>query len=316
MDMKVTIIGAGSMGCIIASKLAAGGAEVTLVDTYEAHVKAINENGLTIVSGSDESDVENVKLQAVGDFADVERGQDVVLFLVKGVTTSESAQKVAALIDPDAYVMSLQNGIGNVDLLLEHFPREKVLYGLMQFAGQLLEPGRVKANLSEKSCIYLGSALKEELPVMNEFGEALTSGGLKANIVPDVDGYVWAKLRSNINNVIFGLLRLSIGNMATQEGRIALLKMATDEVDAVAAAKGITYPPEKTSGGAVRTPSAAMMSHLPSTAQDMKNKRPTEIEFLNGAVYREGQKLGVPTPVNELLYRMVTIYQDTYDMQY
>ena len=226
-------------------------------------------------------------------------------------------ESAVCLADENTCVLSLQNGLGNVDVIKKYFAEEKIWYGLMEFAGHVIAPGHIGGNIGANACIYFGSYQKKITDRMRAFADIMTSGGLKANIKEDVDPYVWFKLRSNINNVVFGLLRLTIGHMAVQEGKNELLNLVVGEVDKVAKAKGIEYPEEKQKASAEgKKLSPARMTHIPSTAQDMKAKKITEVEFLNGAIYKEGQKLGIDTPYNELLYRMVKIYENTYDVQY
>lgn len=312
--MKFAIIGSGVMGSLIGAMLVKGGAEVWLVDPNEAITKAVQQNGLTItINGIDE----RIAINAVQTPAEVNGKMDVLLFLVKGYHTEAAAQSAQCLADNTTYVMTLQNGIGNVELLAKYYDKDKILYGILEFAGKMIEPGHVQGLIGKNSKVCFGSTRKVINEDMRRIASYFEKSSIKVVLREDIDSEVWIKLRNNSTNVVFGLLRLTMGQALGAEGTEAVLKMVRQEVIEVAKAKGIQFTEEELSVNQGKTPiNPELYAHLPSTAQDMKNKKMTEVEFINGAVYREGLKVGVPTPYNELLYKMITILENTYEMQY
>lgn len=312
--MKFAIIGAGVMGSLIGAMLKKAGAEVWLVDSNETIVKHIQINGLKI-SINDTDDI--IKIDAVQSPLEIEQKVDVIIFLVKGCYTEAAAQSAKCLVGDKTYIMTLQNGIGNVEILAKYYNMDQILYGVLEFAGKIIELGHIRGFIGKNSKICFGAAKKTINEDLKKMAELLGRSGVKVILREDIDSEVWIKLRNNSTNVIFGLLRLTMGQALTAAGTEELMQAVRAEVIAVAKARGIQFAEEQLSVNGGKTPiNPELYAHLPSTAQDMINKTKTEIEFINGAIYREGLRLGVPTPYNELLYKMVKIIENTYEMQF
>lgn len=312
--MRITIIGAGVMGSLIGAMLVKTGSKVWLVDKNEKITEAIQKNGLKVtVNGRDEQ----IQINAVQSTQEIKQKMDVIIFLVKGCHTEAAAESAQCLADENTYVMTLQNGIGNVDILTKYFDKDKILYGIIEFAGKMLAPGHVLGLIGENSKICFGSTTKKINEDMRKIEGLLKKSGIKVILREDIDSEVWIKLRNNSTNVVFGLLRLSMGQALSVEGTVEVMQMVRSEVLEVAKAKGIQFAEEDLSINKGKTPiNPELYAHLPSTAQDMKNKSITEVEFINGAIYKEGLKVGVSTPYNELLYKMIKVIEKTYEMQF
>ncbi len=312
--MRFAIMGAGVMGSLVGAMLVKAGAEVWLVDTNETVTKVIQKNGLKITVNDTE---ELIKINAVQAAAEINKKMDVILFLVKGCHTETAAKAAQCLADQNTYIMTLQNGIGNVELLAKYYNKNNILYGILEFAGKLIAVGHVQCLIGKNSKICFGSTLKILNDDIKKIAGFFEKSGIKVILREDIDSEVWIKLRNNSTNVIFGLLRLTMGQALAAEGTEEVMKMVRNEVIEVAKAKGITFSEEELSVNKGKTPiNPELYAHLPSTAQDMKNKHITEVEFINGAIYREGLKAGVATPYNELLYKMISIIEKTYEMQF
>jgi len=312
--MKVAIIGAGVMGSLIGAILHKAGAEVWLVDANETIVKHIQMNGLKI-SINDTEDI--VKINAVQSPSEIDQIMDVIIFLVKGCYTDVAAKSAKCLAGDKTYIMTLQNGIGNVEILARYYNMDQILYGILEFAGKMVELGHIRGFIGKNSKICFGSTKKVINNDLKKIADLLGRTGVKVILRDDIDSEVWIKLRNNSTNVVFGLLRLTMGQALAAAGTEELMLAVRNEVIAVGTAKGIQFTEDQLSINGGKTPiNTELYAHLPSTAQDMKNKAKTEIEFINGAIYKEGLVLGVPTPYNELLYKMVKIMEDTYEMQF
>ncbi|MBP2627883.1 MAG: putative 2-dehydropantoate 2-reductase [Firmicutes bacterium] len=312
--MRFAIIGSGVMGSLLGGMLVKAGAEVWLVDQNETIIKAIQKNGLKItVNDTDEL----IKINAVQAPEEIGKKMDVIIFIVKGYHTESAAQSAQCLADKNTYVMTLQNGIGNVDILAKYYEEDKIIYGILEFAGKMIGLGHVQGLIGKNSKICFGSTLKIINDDMKKIAGSFEKSNIKVILREDIDSEVWIKLRNNSTNVIFGLLRLTMGQALLAKGTEELMKMVRNEVIQVAKAKGIKFTEEELSVNSGKTPiNPELYSHLPSTAQDMKNRKMTEVEFINGAIYREGLKVGVATPYNELLYKMISIIENTYEMQF
>jgi len=312
--MKFAIIGSGVMGSLVGAMLVKAGAEVWLVDRNETITQALQQNGLKItIQDKDEL----IPINAVQAPEKINGKMDVILFLVKGYHTEAAAKSAQCLADKNTYIMTLQNGIGNVDIVAKYYDRNKILYGILEFAGKMISLGHVQGFIGKNSKICFGSTQKIINDDMKKIAGFFEKNKIKVILQDDIDSEVWIKLRNNSTNVIFGLLRLTMGQALLADGTEELMKLVRGEVIQVAKAKGIRFTEEELRVNGGKTPiNPELYSHLPSTAQDMKNQRMTEVEFINGAIYKEGLKVGVPTPYNELLYKMISIIENTYEMQY
>ncbi|WP_461205468.1 ketopantoate reductase family protein [Clostridium sp. DL1XJH146] len=312
--MKIAIIGAGVMGSLVGSMLKKSGTDVWLVDTDKQKVKAIQQDGLKITLNDK---VEDIKITAVNSATEINEKMDVIIFLVKGVYTDVAAKGAKCLADEKTYVMTLQNGIGNVDVLAKYYNKDKILYGILEFAGKLIEPGHIKSFVGENSKICFGSTTKTITEEMVNLKDLIEKSGLKVIISEDIDGEVWLKLKNNSVNVLFGLLRLPIGKGLSIDGTGELVHMVRNEVMEVAKANGIKFSDDFVNDKKqVSAISPELYEHIPSTAQDMKDGRITEVAYINGFIYKEGLRLGVPTPYNELIYKMVKVIEKSYKLQY
>jgi 2-dehydropantoate 2-reductase len=314
MAMKFAIVGAGVMGTLIGSFLVKAGAEVWLINRNEDITNAIQKNGLKVIVNEEE---ETIPIHSVKTPQEINQTMDVVIFLVKGCHTKEAAKSAKAIINQQTYIMTLQNGIGNVEILSQFFRKDRILYGILEFAGKMMKPGVVKAFISENSKICFGPVTKKVDKEMIAIAAYFERSPVKSFLLEDVEKEVWIKLRNNSTNILFGLLRLTMGQALSQEGTEQLMQLVRNEVIEVAKAKGIDFSEKDLSVNKGKTPiNPELYGHLPSTAQDMKNKRETEVEFINGAVYREGLEVGIATPHNEMLYKMIKVIESTYHLQY
>jgi 2-dehydropantoate 2-reductase len=153
----------------------------------------------------------------------------------------------------------------------------------------------------------------------DQVASILTAGGMPAECTPETEGILWHKLYMNcLYNAIGALLQLANEDSAPHEHGRLLMEQISREICAVAQAKGFNMDQEtywnRFQNSPGRVPGGAL--HYTSAVVDAYKKRKTEIDSLNGAIYREGQKLGIPTPYNETVWHLVHIMQDTYDLRY
>ncbi len=316
--MKIGIIGAGRMGSLVAGNATAGGAECFLIDPWKEHVDVINSKGLTIYNNEEEPYVTHCKaFTSAGQIGQI---MDLLVVLVMGQHTRTALQAAMCLADEHTYCLTLQNGMGNVEVIEEFFPKERVLYGIMPYGGTVLAPGVVKTLTTPGDKSHFGCAgVEEPNEFMEEFAAAMRSRGLEffAENRSDVDSAVWYKMAINCSgNPVCAVTRLALGpythSSATAPIEVALFM----EVATVAKVKGVNIDNWSWHTGRKLPKESKMFWHLPSTAQDVKAKRKTEIEFLNGAIARMGDELGIPTPYNHMITALVKIVEENYDNQF
>lgn len=316
--MKIGIIGAGRMGCLVAGNATSGGAECFLVDPWKEHVDEINANGLTIFNNEDEP--YNVKCKAFTSADQVGEIMDLIVVLVMGQHTRNAIEAAMCLADEHTYCITLQNGMGNVEVLEEYFPKERLLYGIMPYGGTVLGPGKVKTLTGAGDKSHFGCAgIEEPNDFMKEFATMMQSRGLEfyAENKADVDSAVWFKMALNCSgNPVCAVTRVALGPYTNCDATAPIEIGLFMECAAVAKVLGVNIDNWHWNTGRKLPKESKMYWHLPSTAQDVKAKRKTEIDYLNGAIARMGDKYGVPTPYNHMITAMVKIVEENYDNQF
>ena len=290
--MRVTILGTGAMACLFGARLAAV-AEVTLVGTWAEGLTAIEEHGIVVAEGLRESSgyASTIPVRAARLGAEV-TSADLVLVLVKAWQTENVAGHISSLQSPKGITLTLQNGIGNLEKL---GPRAHL--GVTTQGATLLGPGRVRP----------GGAGPTHIAGPEWAVELFRRAGFEAHQTDaaQVDGLAWGKLVVNCGiNALTALLRVPNGELLNRPDAALLMERAATEGADVARAKHIqlpfTNPVER-----VREVAQKTAVNRSSMFQDILRGAPTEIEAINGAVVREGERLDVPTPVNESLWRLV-----------
>jgi 2-dehydropantoate 2-reductase len=304
---STAVVGAGAVGSFFGAMLARAGHPVTLIGR-PAHVQAIERDGLRLQMGGR---TEIIRTAASTGLAAV-RGADLVLFSVKSTDTESVAREMAPLLDADALVVSLQNGVENAPTIAGHV-RQAVAPAVVYVATAMPEPGLV-AHYGRGDLVigaferkgHLDEVFMRRLRALAEFFGAAQ---VPVRISDDVMAELWSKLMVNCAyNAISGLAQANYGSLAALPEIRALQEAVVHEVCAVAAADGVNLPLEPALE-AMRRIAPAMPAQLSSTAQDMARGKPSEIDHLNGFVARRGKKLGVTTPANQALHALVKLVE-------
>ena len=314
--MKIAMIGSGAAGSVFACYLKKGGAEMTLVDRYQRHMDACRESGLRFVTPEGEELLTGFQTAASAAQLDV---QDLVILMVKATQTEGLIPDLRHCVGPETVVVSLQNGLGNDELLSRYFPPENILYGFGTIGTELPEPGKCVSK-PESGVIMRFGAVKDS-PLSRRAGQWLeqcfNAGGCSTVFESDIRPYVWKKAISNSGyNTLSALLRLKVGDYLALEAGEELLKSVWAEGCAVCkAVTGVDLWPEMLEE--LPRLKQGFATYYPSMAQDVLiHQRQTEVQLLNGAIVRYGEACGIPTPVNEALTRMITCIQASYEKQY
>jgi 2-dehydropantoate 2-reductase len=284
-------MGAGAVGCFYGGMLARAGHDVVLIARPE-HVAAIRRDGLRLQALSFD---ESIRLSA-DTGPEAVRGAKIVLFCVKSTDTEAAGAAIAPHLDPDALVLTLQNGVDNADRLRHVVPRE-VAATVVYVATGMAGPGHVRHHGRGELVIEptsRGDAL------VRLFAEA----GIPTEVSDNVRGALWVKLILNCAyNAMSAITQMPYGWLVQQPGVTRMLRDVVDECRAVAAADGVTLPGDVDL--AVRRIAETMPTQVSSTAQDLARGKPSEVDHLNGLVVRRGEALGVPVPANRMLQTLV-----------
>jgi 2-dehydropantoate 2-reductase len=297
--VRIAIVGCGAVGSLFAANLAdLDDADVWAYDLDEAHVAAINERGLRL-SGAREV----LGRPRATSNADELPPCDFGIVATKSMHT-EAALAATAAAFHDGSVCSVQNGVGNEEVIAQHV--ERVIRGSTFPAGHVAEPGHVNWDVEGETTIGPFELRPAPMAEVERLAEACTRAGLPTQAVADARGPQWRKLIFNAaTNPIGALTGLTHGRVCADEALRRLVSALVDEGKAVAAPQGIELDadPEELIDYAAR-PDVAY-DHKASMLQDVEAKRQTEVDYLNGGIVRFGRDLGVPTPLNEAVTALV-----------
>ena len=303
--MNFLVVGPGAMGCLFASRLKKAGHHVMIVDHKPERADFINKNGISIEGAAGE---ERIRVPVVS--GTVPEETDVALICVKANQTREAAEEIFSWLDLRTLVLTLQNGIGNIELLEEVFGKGRVLGGVTSEGATLLGPGH--ARHAGRGQTIIGPAGPPDGPVA-KIVSAFEDAGFDTHSADEVENLIWGKLLVNVGiNALTAITRLKNGRLPAIDGARAVMKMAVGEAESVAHAKGINLPYPNPFERVLEV-CRATAENKASMLQDVLGQRITEIQFINGAVVREGRRSGIPTPVNLTLTSLVETIQETYD---
>lgn len=306
--MKVAVIGAGAMGCIIGGLLAENGHGVTLVDVWKDHVEAINREGLKLRGIGGDRVVKVAALSSPEGLG----VQDLIVIMVKSPYTKEAVQSALSCVGEDTLVLTLQNGLGNADTIAGVVGPEKVVAGVTSHGGTVLGVGEIRH--AGKGETVIAAYIPERREAVKKLASTLTAASIETRAVDSVDDLVWGKLMVNVGiNAFTAVLGVKNGELAAKEPGRELVRLAVSEAAKVARAKGIEFAHDPVEH-CLRV-AEATAENVSSMLQDVRAKRRTEIDVINGAIVREGERLGVETPVNKLLVNMVKLLELAYDQR-
>ncbi|MEV6841922.1 2-dehydropantoate 2-reductase [Actinoplanes sp. NPDC051411] len=304
-DTRIAVLGCGAIGSLYAAHLArVPGVEVWAVDPWREHVEAIEAGGLTVTGQADFT----APVHARASAAELPRCH-LGIVATKSLHTRgavEAAREALA----GAAVVSVQNGIGNEELIAEFVPR--VMRGTIVTAGAVTAPGTVRYDAPGDS--WLGPfepkpASAEEIALL---AGLLDEGGLRTHAVADARGPQWTKVVFNAaTSPLAALTGLTVGQVCTDPALRAQVGILIDEARAVCAAAGIvlTRDPAEAVEEAIRE----AFRHKPSMLQDVLARRPTEVDVLNGGIAAEGRRIGVATPAHDAMVALVHGLQSSWN---
>ena len=293
--MKIAVMGAGAVGCYYGGMLARAGHAVVLIGRPR-HVAAVRDAGLYMEMQSFKA---HVPVEASSD-PDAVQGARLVLCCFKSTDTESAATAMAPYLEPDALLLSLQNGVDNAERLQAALQREAVP-AVVYVATEMAGPGHVKHH-GRGELVIGPSSLGDELT------ELFINASVPVQVSGNVVGELWAKLIVNCAyNALSAIAQLPYGRLVQGVGVEDVMRDLVRECLAVAEADGINVPGDPWE--AVRHIARTMPSQLSSTAQDLARHKLSEIDHLNGYVIGKGKALGIPTPVNRVLHSVVKLLE-------
>jgi 2-dehydropantoate 2-reductase len=305
MTMRTAVVGAGAMGSLFGGKLSAA-VDVTLLDPWAEHVAAMQRDGLRIVEldGSETT----VPVIATADSAAVPT-VDLVIIFVKAHATRQASQWASHFLASDGLALTLQNGVGNAEIMAEVLGADRVVAGVTSHGATLLGPGHVRHAGKGPTHVATRPEIAAKLA---DVATVFEQAGFEVHLSEDLESLVWGKLIINVGiNALTGILRVPNGQLLEIPAASELMARAVREAEAVCRAKGITLPYDDPLGR-VREVARATATNRASMLQDVLRGVPTEIGVINEAIVREGRQVGVATPVNEFIATTIRAIEGSY----
>ena len=306
--MKIVIVGPGAMGCLIASFLSKLKEEIWLLDKNKERAAGINQSGLNLegLSGN-----WHAQVKAASEAKEIGQA-DLVIIAVKSYDTKEAILHAKSLIAENTRVLTLQNGIGNIEIISEVAGSDKVIGGATNEGATLLDIGHIRHAGRGETVI---GRVDGKIPVeMRSIREIFNKAGLETRISRDIKGLLWSKLLINVGiNALTAITRLNNGRLIEFEGTRRILRDAVTEATKIAKRKRIKLiyddPLAK-----VEAVCEATAGNVSSMLQDVLRKKRTEIDFINAVIVRQGQELGIPVPTNSILVDLVKTIESSYNL--
>ncbi len=294
LKQPILIAGTGALATLFAARLSGAGHPITMLGGWKNGLRALHKNGARLV------DAEGVEraypVEVTSNPADC-KGARFALVLVKSWQTERVAIQLADCLAEDGLALTLQNGMGNRELLAGALGLPRVALGVTTTGATLLGPGLVRAGGE-------GVISVEAHPRLGPLEDALAGAGFNVQVVNDADALVWGKLVINAAiNPLTALLRIPNGELLQRPAAHKMMGVLAQEAAAVATAQGIHLPFKDAISAAEEVARKTASNHS-SMFQDIRRGAPTEIDAICGAITKTGEKLGVSTPVNRVCWHL------------
>lgn len=297
--MRTAIVGAGAMGQLFGAHLKLAGLEVTLFDTQQQTIDALNASGISLETEQGRTHTP-ISARRAGE----ETGTyDLFVIFTKGFHTRSAVESVKHLIGEDSIGLTLQNGLGHAATLAEFFGADRTVSGVTDFPADMVAVGHVVS--SDEGSVRIGPY--GEHAKAQDVARAWHGAGLNVRVESDVRTPIWEKVAFNAAlNSLSAVTGKTIGEIGASQDARAITDAVLAETHAVATAEGITLPVEHVRA-AMENAFTHHAGHKTSMLGDVEAGRPTEVDFIGGAVVRTGERLGVPAPVLATLCHLVRL---------
>jgi 2-dehydropantoate 2-reductase len=303
--MDILIVGTGALAVLFAARLSQARQDITLLGTWQAGLNALHQNGAGLVNG--EGIEQRFSVKVTDDPRDC-LGAKYAIVLVKSWQTERAARQLAGCLAEDGLALTLQNGLGNREILAERLGADRVILGTTTTGATLLGPGLVKPGGE-------GVVSIETHPALDPLPGALKAANFEVEIVKDARSMAWSKLVINASiNPLTALLRVSNGELLNSPSARTLMRALAVEAAAVASSENVKLGFSDPAAMAEEVARRTAVNHS-SMLQDIKRGVPTEIDAICGAVTRAGRLHHVPTPVNEACWQLVQALVQTSEVR-
>jgi 2-dehydropantoate 2-reductase len=302
--MRIAIVGAGAVGSLFGGLLTRSGQEVWLYNcSFVEHIRAIRAEGLRVQSAAGE---QKIPVAAVTHARQIPGKMDLVGIFVKAYDTEQAIRDALPLLGEESWVLSLQNGIGPEGILARYLPKKQILRGITAQGATLVEPGVIRwAGRGPTRFGLLETSGPSIPPSAQELVKIFERAGIESQYEPKVELQIWEKLLINAAiNPLTALFDVRNGALVEDPMLRAIARDIVQECLPVVADHGVHLSCAEAMGR-VEGVCQATAGNLSSMLQDVRRGKRTEIEYINGVIVSEGERLEIPTPLNRLLTQLV-----------
>lgn len=298
--MKIVIMGAGAMGSLFGGLLTPSGEDVWLVG--KGNVDAMRSKGLTI---EEKGKTSIVSVNTVRDITSIGKA-DLAIFFVKTYQTERVVSDSLVLEKEDTIFLTLQNGLGNEEVICKKVNREKVMLGVTGQGATLLGPGHIRHAGWGKT--FIGEIDHRVTDRAIRVAQIFCHAGIETEVSSNIHNLIWDKLFANVGiNALAAITGLKNGQILDYPETLRLLEALVSEAVEVAERKGIQIegPPIER----VKAILEATRENRCSMGQDLDYKRKTEIDAINGAVVKEAKNFGISVPYNQMITDLIKVIE-------
>ncbi|GAB6909227.1 hypothetical protein JCM12296A_50680 [Desulfosarcina cetonica] len=295
--MEIAIVGAGVLGSIFGSLFAQKGFSVTLIEVLTERVHLIDKEGLWMQWPDGKRTHERITITSDVNAVGI---QDVVMVAVKGYHTRSAIKGALPMIGKDTAILSVQNGLGNLEVIAEAVGPERVVGGITAHSGMPISMNEVRYVGGLGPLLVIGPYDGVVRPVFENMVNQFQGTGLDVHATPDINSVIWKKLIANVStNVVAALTGLTGSTAIQHQQSVNIINALCQELAQVARAKGIDFPELQDPLAFSLKAFASTKDNKVSMLQDVEAGRPTEIGNLNEIIVSEGKRFNIPTPYNE-----------------
>ena len=295
--MDIAIVGAGVLGSIFGCLFFQKGFNLTLIEVLKERVRLIDKEGLWLQWPDGERTHSRISITSNVDEVGA---KDVVMIAVKGYHTRSAIESAMPMIRDDTIVLSVQNGLGNLEIIAEAVGPERVVGGITAHSGMPMSMNEVRYVGGLGPLLVIGPYDGVSRPEFRNMVDQFQAVGLDVHTTSDINSVIWKKLIANVStNVVAALTGLTGGTAVTHKPSVKIIEALSLELRQVAHAKGIDFPELEDPLDFSLKAFASTKDNRVSMLQDVEAGRPTEIGNLNEVIVSEGRRFNIPTPYNE-----------------
>ena len=295
--MEIAIVGAGVLGSIFGGLFLEKGFNVTLIEVLKERVRLIDKEGLWLQWPDGERTHSRISITSKVDEVGA---KDVVMIAVKGYHTRSAIESAMPMIGNDTIVLSVQNGLGNLETIAETVGPKRVVGGITAHSGMPVSMNEVRYIGGLGPLLVIGPYDGVSRPGFENMVEQFQAVGLDVHTTSDINSVIWKKLIANVStNVVAALTGLTGSIAVKHEPSVKIIEALSQELSQVARAKGIDFPELDDPLDFSLKAFASTKDNRVSMLQDVEAGRPTEIGTLNEVIVSEGRRFNIPTPYNE-----------------